>query len=115
MLSNAEINALLAQATPTDALLLQELRQATVPLQVSLSPEMATALGSAYRRLTPFLGVVADVISSKLEVDDGAVKLRLARDTNAVKGWLGDDSFGVAERELWFALVRDGCAYLLTM
>ena len=43
MLSNAEINALLAQATPTDALLLQELRQATVPLQVSLSPEMATA------------------------------------------------------------------------
>lgn len=115
MLSNADINALLAQATPADAMLLMELRQATVPLQVSLSPEMATALGSTYRRLTPFLGIVADVISSKLEIDDQAIKLRKVGDTNAVRGWLGDDSFGVAERELWFALVRDGCGYLLTM
>lgn len=113
MLSNADINALLAQATH-DAQLLLELRQATVPLQVPLSPDMATALGSSARRLTPFLGTVCDVIASKLEIDDQAVKLRLARDTNTVRGWLGDDAFSVAERELWFALVRDACAYLRT-
>jgi hypothetical protein len=114
MLSNAEINALLAEAT-CDAALLMELRQATMPLQVSLSPDMATALGSAYRRLTPFLGVVADVIASKLEIDDEAIELRKKGDSNTVRGWLGDDSFGVAERELWFAAVRDGVAYLLAM
>ena len=112
MLSNAEINALLSEAT-CDAALLMELRQATVPLQVPLAPDMATALGSTYRRLTPFLGTVADVIASKLEIDDQGVKLRKVSDTNAVRGWLGDDAFSVAERELWFALVRDGVAYLL--
>src|SRR5262245_21610299 len=92
---------------------LTELRQATTPVQVPLSSEMSAALGTPYRRLTPFLATVADIIASKLELDELSLKLAKVADTKAIKKWLGD-TWSVDERGLYSAVVRDGKAFVLT-
>ena len=112
MLTHAQIEKLLTDAAG-QAALLAELRQATVAYQVTLSAEMASALGTPERRLTPFLASVVDVISDKLELDDEALKLAKVGDSKVVRGWLGDGSFGDVERELFRCVVRDGKAFVL--
>jgi len=105
------IEALLSAAQDP---MLMEYRQATIALQVPLSPDMAAALGTPYRRLTPFLSTVVDVISSKMEIQDAELKLAKVGDTKAVRQWLDDASWSLIERELFQAVVRDGKAFLLT-
>src|SRR5215207_6014245 len=112
-LSHKEITDILgglsAQATA-----LTEYRQATVPLQVPLSPEMAAALGTPYRRLTPFLSVVIDVIANKLEVDDQALNAGKVKVSKELQRYLSDNSWSITEHELFQAVVRDGKAFVLT-
>lgn len=111
MFSSKEIIALL-NSVDTTALL--ELREATTPVQVQLSAPMSAALGTPSRRLTPFLAVVVDVISSKLFVDAAALKAGKVKDSKELQKWLGDNSWSIVERELYSAVVRDGTAYVLT-
>jgi hypothetical protein len=113
VLLHADIEKLLSDAA-SHAALLAEYRQATIPFQVKLSAEMASALGTPERRLTPFLATAVDVIANKLEVDNESLKLGKVGDTKAVQAWLGDDGWAQIERELFFAVVRDGKAFVLT-
>ena len=112
MLAHREIVKLLADQSH-QATALTELRQSTVALQVPLSADMASSLGTSLRRLTPFLATVVDVIGSKLEVDDDELKLSRVAETKQARKWLGDD-WSIMERELWQCVVRDGSAYVLT-
>src|SRR5580765_3759048 len=102
--------------SPVNTAEIQQLRNSTIALSVTLSADMAAALSqfTQTRKLTPFLGVVADVISAKLEIDEEQLKLKTAADTSMIQALLGDDKFARVERELWYAVVRDGRAYLLT-
>jgi hypothetical protein len=112
-LSHSQIEKILTDGSG-QAALLAEFRQATVAIQVRLSADMATALGTPERRLTAFLATCVDVISNKLELDDEALKFVKVGESKSVKGWLGDRSFGDVERELFRCVVRDGSAYVLT-
>lgn len=101
--------------TPADAADLASFRMSCLPWPVVLPADMAAAIGSTFqrRRLTPFAGVVVDVVSSKLEIDRDKLKLAGATETKAVQKWIGDDSWAGVERDLWRTAVRDGQAYLL--
>lgn len=113
MFSHAEIEKLKSDLSG-QATALAEYRQATVATQVNLSSDMAVALGTPTRRLTPFLATVVDAIAGKLEVNDDELKLAKAGDTKTIKRWLGDDRWSLVERELYSAVVRDGKAFILT-
>jgi hypothetical protein len=81
-----------------------------------LNTDMAAALGSTngYRRLTPFLATVIETITTKLEVDDGALKASKVKDTKQLAQWLGDNQWSLIERDLYRAVSRDGYAFVLT-
>src|SRR5689334_11433678 len=113
MLGHKQIEQLL-DSLSAQAQAVTEYRQATVAYQVNLSAEMAAALGTPARRLTPFLATVVEVVANKLEIDDDALKLAKVSDTKAVQRWLGDNNWSVVERELFQCVVRDGKAFILT-
>jgi hypothetical protein len=113
VLTHKQIEQLLTNVS-AQATALTEYRQATVAWQVTLSPEMAAALGTPQRRLTPFLTTVVEVIANKLEIDDDSLKLAKVADTKTIKQWLGDNNWSIIERELFQAVVRDGKAFILT-
>lgn len=112
VLVHKEIENLLASVSAQASVLIEN-RQATIPLQVNLSAEMAAALGTPARRLTPFLATVVDVIASKLEVDDAKLKAGKIKVSKEIQQWLGDNHWSLIERELYFAVVRDGRAFIL--
>lgn len=113
MFSHAQIEKLKSDLSG-QATALAEYRQATVSVQISLASDMAAALGTPTRRLTPFLATVVDAIAGKLEVNDDELKLAKAGDTKTIKRWLGDDRWSLVERELYQCVVRDGKAFVLT-
>lgn len=102
-----EIEALLKQSGEYT-----EYRQACNAVSMPLSAEIQAALGTPTRRITPFLGVVVDVIANKLEIDNDSIVGSKVADTRAFQRWLGDD-WSITERELYAAVVRDGTAYVL--
>lgn len=111
MLSHKDIDTLL---NSQDTMTLIEYRQATTPVTVQLSGEMASALGTPNRRLVPFLATAVEVIAGKLEIDDRAIKANRAKLSKEIQHWLGDQTWSLIERELYSAAVRDGTAFVLT-
>lgn len=114
MLTHQHIVEILSLGT-AEAARLSEYRNATKALEVRLSDDMAAALGSpsGYRRMTPFLGVVTEAVSSKLEVDDESLRAARVADTKAVAKWLGDNAWAILERDLYATVSRDASAFIL--
>ena len=78
---------------------------------VSLSPEMAAALGQSKRTLVRVLATVVDAIANKL-----FVKSIVVNDSNvqtAVDQWLAVNEWDLLERNLYNYAVRDGKSYAL--
>lgn len=111
--THKEIEATLTSLSG-QAATLAEYRQATVAYQVNLSAEMASALGTPTRRLTPFLSTVIDVIANKLEIDNELLKAGRVKVGKEIQRWLGDNEWALIERELYQCVVRDGKAFILT-
>lgn len=111
--SHKDIEATLTSLSG-QAAALAEHRQATVAFQVTLSADMAAALGTPTRRLTPFLATVVDVVANKLEIDDEQLKAGKVKVGKEIQRWLGDNEWALIERELYQCVVRDGKAFVLT-
>lgn len=76
---------------------------------VTLTSEIASALGTSQRQLSRVLEAVIEAIAAKLFVQ--SVTLSDPNSDTAVKEWLTD--WELLERQLWKAAVRDGTTYAL--
>lgn len=110
MLAHSDIETLLRDVPQA----LLEYRQAVLPTQIQLSSDMAAALGTPTRRLTPVLASVVSAIVDKLEIDEERMTANKVKDVKTFRAWLGDGAFSAVEKELYRAVVRDGSAYILT-
>jgi hypothetical protein len=86
-------------------------REATKPINRTLSTAMASLFGRRTRKTVPVLATAVEALSSKLFVRQ--VGLDSATATKTLKGWLSANGWNRLERLLWEAVIRDGRAFVL--